>query len=356
MNPKRSLVNILLHGKAGEPRQRQTVKRESVIRGVRLLGIAATCAVAGALTFHYLSGGDRLPEGLASGNGRIEATEVDIATKFAGRLRSVLVREGDAVVSGEIVATMDTSELRAELEGADARLQQAVASLQYSQAVAAQRRSDLNYARLELKRLKTLRAHGHVSEESVDRASNAAASALAALNAAQGQVSAATAGIAAAKAAVARINVNLTDSKLKTPVSGRVLYRLSEPGEVLASGGKVLTVVDMSDVYMTIFLPAAQAGRLRIGSEARVTLDAAPHVVIPATVTFVSPQAQFTPKEVETHSEREKLMFRVKVRIKPAVISIYRSRIKTGMRGEAYVRYEMTTHWPDWLKVRLPHV
>ena len=107
---------------------------------------------------------------------------------------------------------------------------------------------------------------------------------------------------------------------LKSPIAGRVLYRLAEPGEVLAAGGKVLTVLELTDVYMTIFLPTALAGRIAVGSEARIVLDAVPQYVIPATISFVAARAQFTPKDVETRTEREKLMFRIKVRIDPELL------------------------------------
>ena len=117
-----------------------------------------------------------------------------------------------------------------------------------------------------------------------------------------------------------------------------MLYRLAEPGEVLAAGGKVLTVLELTDVYMTIFLPTALAGRIAVGSEARIVLDAVPQYVIPATVSFVAARAQFTPKDVETRTEREKLMFRVKVRIDPELLTKYRDQVKTGLPGVAYVR------------------
>jgi HlyD family secretion protein len=141
---------------------------------------------------------------------------------------------------------------------------------------------------------------------------------------------------------------------LKSPIRGRVLYRLAEPGEVLAAGGKVLTVLDLSDVYMTIFLPTGLAGRIAIAAEARIILDAAPQYVIPATVSFVAPRSQFTPKEVETKTEREKLMFRVKVKIDPELLQKYLEKVKTGLPGVAYVRLDAGTPWPQHLNIKLP--
>ena len=131
-------------------------------------------------------------------------------------------------------------------------------------------------------------------------------------------------------------------------------YRLAEPGEVLPAGGKVLTLLDLTDVYMTIFLPTSQVGRVNLGAEARIIFDAAPEYVVPASVSFVAPRAQFTPKEVETHSEREKLMFRVKVRIAPELLQQHIEKVKTGVPGVAYVRLDPAAEWPQQLRVKLP--
>ena len=121
------------------------------------------------------------------------------------------------------------------------------------------------------------------------------------------------AGAPAAAAAEAKdesLRVTLNDTSLKAPIAGRVLYRLAEPGEVLAAGGKALTLVNLSDMFMSIYLPTDKAGQVALGGEARIVLDALPGQAIPASVSFVAPKAQFTPREVETRTEREKLMFR----------------------------------------------
>jgi HlyD family secretion protein len=133
-----------------------------------------------------------------------------------------------------------------------------------------------------------------------------------------------------------------------------VQYRLALPGEVLAAGGKVLTLLDLTDVYMTVFLPTSEAGRLAIGAEARIVFDAAPQYVVPASVSFVASEAQFTPKYVETKSEREKLMFRVKVQLSREVLEKYAQWVKTGVTGVAYIRLDPQIEWPAKLAVALP--
>lgn len=294
-----------------------------------------------------------LPEGFASGNGRIEATEYDIATKYAGRVAEVVAMEGDMVEADQVLARMDTQDLEAQLREADALLRQARQGKNYAEAVVAQRESELTYAIAELKRSQKLVKEGHVSGEKLDQDRTARLSAEAALKAARVQVVQAEAAIDAAVARTDRLRTSIDDSVLKAPVRGRVLYRLADTGEVLGAGGKVLTVLELTDVYMTIFLPTSQASRVRVGSEARIKLDALPEYTIPASVSFVAAQAQFTPKEVETRSEREKLMFRLKVKIDPALLKEHIEKVKTGVPGVAYVRLDQDSEWPESLQVRL---
>ncbi len=295
-----------------------------------------------------------LPEGFAFSNGRIEATEVDVASKLAGRLAAVNVREGDYVTADSVLAQLDTRTVDAQLKVAKAELSRAEQNREYAKAMVVQRQSELSLAQKHLNRTLQLVQQGHVSKEQIDRDRNALTSAGAALKAADIGVTEAEAAIEAAKAQVEGITVNLEDSQLTAPIAGRVLYRLAEPGEVIPAGGKVLTMLDLQDVYMTIFLPTQMASQLGIGDEARIVLDAWPQYVIPAEVSYVSPQAQFTPKMVETQDEREKLMFRVKVRIASELLQQYEEKVKVGVPGEAYVRADSSQPWPENLQVNLP--
>jgi HlyD family secretion protein len=141
---------------------------------------------------------------------------------------------------------------------------------------------------------------------------------------------------------------------LVSPRLGRVQYQLARAGEVVAAGAPVVTILDLTDVYMTIFLPGADAGRLAIGDEARIVLDAVPDYVVPARISFVAADAQFTPKTVETKDERAKLMFRVKLKIDPQVLQAFYTRVKTGLRGLGFVRAKPDLEWPADLQVKLP--
>jgi HlyD family secretion protein len=310
---------------------------------------------AGATLLQGLFTDDGVPEGFAASNGRIEATEVDVASKLAGRLTEVRVREGDRVGSGDVVARLDTESLEAQLRQARAEMNRSRQESAHASAVVAQRESELEYAQRELRRAQRLAAQGQfVSEESVDQSRTAVHTAEAALRAARVQVAASEAGIEAAEATIERIGVDIADSELRAPRSGRVLYRLAEPGEIVGVGGKVLTLLDLSDVYMVVFLPEQVVGRIALNAEARIVLDAAPAYVVPASVSFVASRAQFTPKQVETRDAREKLSFRVKLQLAPDLLARYEPLVKAGMPGTAYVRIDPQADWPAHLQPKLP--
>jgi HlyD family secretion protein len=153
-----------------------------------------------------------------------------------------------------------------------------------------------------------------------------------------------------AQAAMATIQTRIDDATLRSPVTGRVLYRLAEAGEVLAAGGKALTLVNLEDIYMEIFLPSEQAASLAVGAEGRITVDYDQKHAVAGRVSFVSPEAQFTPKQVETKSEREKLMFRVKIQLPKDLASRHLEQIKTGVRGVGYVKLKDSAVWPASLQ------
>jgi HlyD family secretion protein len=127
-----------------------------------------------------------------------------------------------------------------------------------------------------------------------------------------------------------------------------------EPGEVAAAGETLVTLLSLEEIYMEVFFIAANAARIAIGGEARIVLDVLPQYAIPAVVTFVSPEAQFTPKQVETLSEREKLVFRVRVKIPPELVSKRIDHVKTGVRGVAYVKLSPSLACPKRLDQRMP--
>lgn len=320
-----------------------------------LIVLVCVAAVAGGGYYWWQQQQAELAEGFALANGRLEATRIDVALKFSGRIAEVAVTEGQRVAAGEVVARIDATELEAQIRAAQAGIRQAEQELAQAKALVIQRTSELALAGSELSRTQTLAGRGYASQELLGQRRSLKTTAEAALNTARAQVAAAEASIEAAQAHVAALNANLADYyTLVAPHAGRVQYRLAEPGEILAAGGKVVSLLNLTDVYMNVYLPTDQAGRLRYGSEARLILDAAPQYVIPAAVDFVDSEAQFTPKYVETKSEREKLMFRVKLQIPADILSRYQDVVKTGVPGVAYVRVAPEVQWPEALAVKLP--
>ncbi|KUL92703.1 hemolysin secretion protein D [Bosea sp. WAO] len=295
-----------------------------------------------------------LPSGIAKSNGRIEATQIDVAAKYAGRLSQVLVNEGDDVTAGQVVAKISSPEYEAQLRGAQSQVLKAKQGLAEANALIVQRKSEITLTQAELERGQQLVDKGYLTRQTFDQRVAKADTAKAALVAAEAQRDQAEFAIKSAEAEVDRIEAVLVDMTLVAPRSGRVQYQLARAGEVVGAGSRILTLLDLSDVYMTIYLPAAQAGLLALGDEARITVDPLPNYVIPANVSFVAADAQFTPKSVETADEREKLMFRVKLQIDPRVLKKYHRQAKTGVRGMGFVRTSPSIQWPEDLSVKLP--
>jgi HlyD family secretion protein len=347
-----------------------------LIRG----GIALVLVLTGVVLW-YLMKPAGLPDGIVSGNGRIEGVEVDISAKTSARIRDIVANEGDFVKAGQVVAHMDIDVLKAQHSEAQAQYAQALNAVGTAQSQVAQRESEraaslaglrqrqaeLNAARKRLGRSETLAREGAtpVQERDDDEAQTEGASAAveaaraqlaateAAIGTARSQVIGARSQVDAARATIERIDADIRDSDLKAPVDGRIQYRVAQPGEVVAGGGRVLNLVNLGDIYMTFFLPETVVGRIAMGTEVRIVLDAAPNYTIPATISFVADVAQFTPKTVETASERQKLMFRVKARIDPNLLRKHLAQVKTGLPGMAYVRADPKIAWPASLTENL---
>ncbi|MFA5514684.1 MAG: HlyD family efflux transporter periplasmic adaptor subunit [Desulfuromonadales bacterium] len=346
-----------------------------------LLIAVLVVGVGGALFFWQSMREKGLPEGFASSNGRLEAVEIDIAAKIAGRVKAILVNEGEFVTAGQVLAEMDTAALEAQKREAEALLRQAQNAIEAArshvaqrqsekaaaQATVVQRQAEVGAAKRRLERSEALLSDQAVAAQQVDDDRAMFLSTQAILHAAEAQVKVADAAIAtarsqvisaesnveAARATIERIGADIDDSVLKAPRDGRVQYRVAQPGEVLAAGGNVLNMIDLADAHMTFFLPTAEAGRVAIGSEVRLVFDAAPEYVVPAQVSFVAAVAQFTPKTVETASERQKLMFRIKAKIPEALLRKYIADVKTGLPGMAYVRLDPQASWPAELQANL---
>lgn len=320
-------------------------------RALFALLVVVVLGLAGA-AYWYSHNAPAVPSGIAWSNGRLEADEIDIDTKFAGRIAVVLVDEGDLVRAGQVVARMDTRDLEASLRQAEAQIQQAEHAIEAAQAELEQAASQAKLTAQELQRARTLLPKGFETQQVVDQRQAQFDLARAAYTAAQARIHTATASRDAATHGAEVIRVNIADSALVAPKDGPIQYRLANQGEVIGAGGRVFTMLDMGYVFMDVFLPTAEAGRVALGADARIVLDARPREPIPAKVVFVASQNQFTPKMVETKAERDRLMFRVRVRIDPELGKTEAAGIRSGLPGLAYVRTDPNVAWP--MNLRLP--
>jgi HlyD family secretion protein len=314
-----------------------------------IIAAIAVAAIAVIGIVYWNSKQSELPEGIASGNGRLEAKLVDLAAREPLKVKEVLVEEGAFVTPGQVVAQLDTITLEAELAAAKASVAAAQERLAVAEASMSKHEHEIKLAETEEDRSRKMLEEQASSQREVDVREMRVGTTKASLAESQAALQSGKQQIRVALANAATIQTRIDEATLKSPVTGRVLYRLAEPGEVLPAGGKVVTLVNLQDMYMEIFLPSEQAARVRIGSEGRITVDYDPEHAIDGHVSFVSPQTQFTPKQVETKSEREKLMFRVKIQLPKEIDRENLERIKTGVRGIGYVKLEQSTPWPSWL-------
>ncbi len=297
--------------------------------------------------------GETLPAGIVKSNGRIEATQVDVSSKYAGRLAEVTVEEGSSVSQGQVIAKISSPEYEAQLRAAQASVQSAKDALVAAEAEIASRQSALEFAKSDFQRGQELMKTGFITKQVFEQRKRNYDSAVATWRASRRRGIRHSPRSRIPKRRSSGSNSIIHDLTLVSPRNGRVQYQLARAGEVVAAGAPIVTILDLTDVYMTIFLPAADAGRVTIGDEARIVLDPIPDRIIPASVSFVAADAQFTPKTVETKDERAKLMFRLKLKIDPVVLQAFYTRVKTGIRGMGFVRTKADVAWPANLQVNV---
>jgi HlyD family secretion protein len=311
-------------------------------RWLALITVAAVATLTGFYLWHSASGA-RLPDGLFAGNGRVEGTEIKIAARYAGRIVEIQPQEGDDVKNGDVVARLDSREARAGLAQAEAEFERVSHMLHSARAEETQRTKELAFSESQLTRTRRLFDQGNVSQQRFDRDSTAVISASAALETAKANIMQSEAQLEAAQAQIDRYEAIISETELKTPISGRVLFRIAEPGEIVQPGGNILLLVDLDRLFMTIYADEISAGKIGVGDEALIWADAYPETPFPARVTFVSSRAEFTPKEVQTREERQNLVFQVKI----TALDNTQRLLKPGMPGVGMVRTVPGIPWPS---------
>lgn len=320
-----------------------------VILGIIVLAVL----VGGGWLIHRQEQLGAPPAGLARSNGRLELERIDVATLYPGRVKAVFAEEGDEVRAGDVLAELSSDTASSRVEAAKAQKQRVQETAARANAEIKAYEQRLHVAQLELDNAHAMRRSELISDSELRKRRAERDSAAASVAAAKAAHAEAQAAISAAQAQMSEATSANDDMLIRSPIDGRVEYKIADVGNVLAAGGKVVSLLDPSDASMNIFLPAPQVARLKLGDEARIVLDSI-DAVFPARISYVASDAQFTPKNVETVNERAKLMFKVKLKVPSATALQYKGLLKGGMTGNGYVRVNEQAQWPADLAVKLP--
>lgn len=299
---------------------------------LRLAGGVALAALVAWLAFDRWFGSNTLPEGLIQANGRIEGDRVIVAGKFAGRITRLRVREGDTVARDQVLVEMDDAQARARVHQARAALAALDAQVQLAAAREAQ-------AARDAVRFRELFREGTASSYETEQADLGA-------RVAHDQLVAARAQRASAAAALAEAESVIADLTIRAPTAGTVLARMVDGGEVVGSGTPLLALVDLDRLYLKVYVPEVEIGRLRLGLPAQVYTDAFPDRPFAASVRYIASEAEFTPKEVQTPDERVKLVFAVRLYL----TANPEHRLMPGLPADAVIRWDPNVPWqrPRW--------
>lgn len=319
----------------------------------KVLVIVAVAVLIGVAVWMNYKSKNQLPEGFATSNGRLELQRLDVATLYAGRVQQLLVNEGDSVKENAVLAELSSEQSNSQVMAAEAGKDRAKETVVRAAAEVSARQQQQKVAKLDLENTRQLYQQALVSKAELDRRQAAYDAEVAAVHAAQAAQAEATAAVGQAQAQIHSADSTHQDMLIRAPKAGRVEYRIAEVGNVLAAGSKVVTLLDPSDVTMTVFLPTNTVGKLKVGDDARIVLDGL-NAVFPAKIKFIADQAQFTPKYVETADEREKLMYKVKLAIPNEIALRYNQLLKGGMTGNGYVRLNSRANWPKQWAIQLP--
>lgn len=317
-------------------------------RGIKrkLLWVVVILVLAGVSFFAYKKISNKSSDVILKGNGRIEGREVSVATKFSGRIVELNADEGDYVKKGDLLAVIDSRSLEADIEAQKAKAEEVQKQIIATEADIKGTKSDINFFKKEVERSKTLMKQSFSSQLELDTNTNNLEKAEAKLTNLEASKKALQASYKSLQASIKSQEVDLSDMKIYSPVDGVILYKLVEDGEMLANNGKLFIMYNPDDLYMTVYMPSEKAGQVKLGEPAIIRLDAYPNKNFNAKVTFVADNAEFTPKEVETQQERQKLVFRVKL-----TLDDNSSReAKPGMPGDGYIKLDKNAPWPTNLK------
>lgn len=321
----------------------------------KLLFVLVVLVLAGLAVWINMRSHTDLPDGFAGGNGRMELKRLDVATLYAGRVIEMKVDEGDVVAKDQVLAELSSDQTSSKLDAARADKKRAQENVSKAEAEIAAQQQIHKVAQMDLDNARQLKSDELVSSPELRRRLAERDAAIARVKSAQAARAEALAAVQQAQAQINATSSANNDMLIRAPKAGRVEYRIAEAGNVLGEGNKVVSLLDPSDVTLSVYLPTDTIGKLKLGDEARIILDGM-NAVWPAKVDFIDSNAQFTPKFVETQNERQKLMYKVKLKIPPEIALKYSGLLKGGLTGNGYIRFDNNKTWPQQWQVNLPSI
>ena len=267
---------------------------------MKRFGIIFLLIVISGLVLYFLlrTNGEKTKNQIFA-SGTIEITEVEISTKVAGRIEKLLVDEGDSVIKDQVLIELDYEELQAKLKQAEAALRVSLAQL-------SQAKSSLANLKDNLDRINELYQAGSATQQQLDDLRTK-------YQVAQEQLNLSKNLVEQNSASIDLIKIQTDNSIIKSPINGLVLSKNTETGEVVLPGISLLTVGDLARPWVKIYIMETDLGRVKFGQKAEVRVDAYPDKVFEGKITYISSQAEFTPKNIQTKEERVKLVFGIKV-------------------------------------------
>jgi len=273
-----------------------------------------------------------LPEGLVQANGRIEGDHYTVAGKIAGKIIELKAREGDEVKKGQVLVKLDDAQINAKVLQAKKEVVAADALCHAAEVSEQQSKRDQV-------RLQNLQHEHLASKQAAERATSA-------WKVDKDRLAAAHAQCGVSAATLQEVLSLKDDLTIHAPAKGMVTTRIVDEGEVVAAGSPLFDIVDLDRLYLKVYVPEKQIGKIRLGLPARIYSDAFPDKPFPATVRYIASRAEFTPKEVQTPDERVKLVYAVKLYLtkNPG------HRLTPGLPADAVIRWKEGIEWekPRW--------
>ena len=319
-----------------------------------LITVILLAAAAGGIFYFVRMNSVRADEnpGIAVTNGRLELKRYTVQSRYPGRIVEMKADRGDVIKKGDVIAVLEDNDTMATLRSAEAQKKSAGAAKERIHAQRAAAETELSLRETELADAKNLMKEKLISSTELKKRDTAVKAKRQEITSLKKAEAAAAADEERASAEIEKVRTVIDDLSVRSPVDGHVEYRLADPGNVISSGSRVMAVLDPLDVTMDVFLPSKDAVKVKVGDEARIVIDGV-DAVFPAKVDFVADDAQFTPKFVETREERDKLRFRVILKVSPDTAAAHPRYLKGGMPAVAYLRTDNAS-WPGNLAVKLP--